>query len=307
MKKTTQILIVIFVFLSFYIIKDDLKIAYNKVIDIIENNKVDVSKNIFKEIKSSEEVVNLKRVITTPGALRVSNSVLSLDIKSVDLSVSEVIAETNKKRGVSNLTSLKENSRLNISAEKKLLDMFNRQYFDHISPTGKAVSNLVEEIDYDYIIVGENLAMGNFKNNKSLLEAWMNSPGHRANILNSSYQEIGVAVGKGYFEGEEVWIAVQHFGLNKSACPEIDSFLRGQINLEQVEIERIKEDLSVKYEQIKSRAVINGKTANEQIKEYNLIVSTYNDLVYQLKIKINKYNFRVKEFNSCVESYVGQE
>jgi uncharacterized protein YkwD len=91
--------------------------------------------------------------------------------------------------------------------------MFENQYFAHESPTGEKVSDLAKKFGYDFLLIGENLAMGNFSSDEDLVLAWMESPGHRENILNEKYQEIGVAVKKGIFEGKEVWIAVQHFGL----------------------------------------------------------------------------------------------
>ena len=65
--------------------------------------------------------------------------------------------------------------------------------------------------------------MGNFKNDQDLVSAWLNSPGHRANILNTRFTEIGTAVLKGFYEGREVWMAVQEFGLPLSSCPNPDS------------------------------------------------------------------------------------
>ena len=62
------------------------------------------------------------------------------------------------------------------------------------------------------------------------MTAWMNSPGHRANILNPHFQEIGVAVGKGMYEGHETWIAVQSFGMPLSACPASDANLKIKID-----------------------------------------------------------------------------
>src|SRR6185369_15716694 len=119
----------------------------------------------------------------------------------------------------SGLPALKENALLDKAAKKKLDDMFAQQYFEHINPQGKGPSDLAKSVGYDYIAIGENLALGNFKNDAELVQAWMDSPGHRANILNKQYTEIGVAVGQGTYEGKKTWLAVQEFGRPTSSCP----------------------------------------------------------------------------------------
>ena len=66
--------------------------------------------------------------------------------------------------------------------------------------------------NYPYLAAGENLALGDFKNANELVAAWMASPGHRANILNGVYRDIGVATGFDAFEGRKTIIVVQIFG-----------------------------------------------------------------------------------------------
>jgi len=121
----------------------------------------------------------------------------------------------------------------------QLDDIFEKQYFAHISPEGLGPSDLAEKSGYEYIMIAENLALGNFKDDNTLVNAWMDSPGHRANILNNRYTEIGVAVGKGFFSesnennkeeiATEVWIAVQEFGLPLSSCPKPEESLLNTI------------------------------------------------------------------------------
>lgn len=127
--------------------------------------------------------------------------------------IADVILETNNQRKANGLGPLVENSKLNAATDYKMRDMFARQYFDHYAPDGTSgVKELLIRFNYQHIAAGENLAYGNFKNANELVSLWMASPGHKANILNSAYREIGVATGYGVFEGRQTIIAVQIFG-----------------------------------------------------------------------------------------------
>jgi hypothetical protein len=180
--------------------------------------------------------------------------------------------------------------------------MFAKQYFEHISPEGVGPADLATKYGYEYIVSGENLAMGNFKDDAALVEAWMNSPGHRANILNDKYLNIGVAVGRGTFEGKTVWLAVQEFGRPLSACPSVDANLKDAIAVLEKEI---------KFEEVELKALKQGMADsephtreeydeyNKKVEEYNAKVRLYNSKVETVKQLIEKYNTQVKEFNEC--------
>lgn len=323
MKVFFQFFIIIFVILSLFVVKDDVKTVYNRVYSYIQKNSdipqghffnFESSKNDIKldtknydtdntdEVKSSN-VKELPKYSETPGPLRVISDLIANNKDQVDLLKSDVITLTNKNRKDNgNLPPLKENQSLDQSAEKKLKDMFSKQYFEHISPSGLGVSDLGNQVGYDYILIGENLALGNFRDSKALLDAWMASSGHRANILNNHYTEIGVAVGKGVFDGQEVWMAVQHFGLPRNACPVVDEVLRGVITLNQKNIKDMESDLVDRLSKINSGVVYNGYTHNELISQYNELVSTYNKLITDTKSKIEVYNAQVRELNNCISS-----
>jgi uncharacterized protein YkwD len=302
-----QIILIVFTIMSLYIIRSDIVKAYHIISGFVVNelriieNKSEGTKNTKSETgpEGSSVILGLHKFIDTPGALRVVSSI----VQSGELTKDGVIASTNKNRKeVAGLPALVENSKLNKSAEAKVKDMFAKQYFEHVSPSGVGVSDLAEQQGYEFIIIGENLALGNFKNDDAVLTAWMNSPGHRANILNNKYTQIGVAVGKGTFEGKEVWLAVQHFGLPKSACPSINEVLKTKIELSQKRIISMQEDLAIQKKNIDSGGVHDGKTQQEQIEAYNAEVGVYNNLVAQIKASIEQYNAGVRAFNACVEA-----
>ena len=124
--------------------------------------------------------------------------------------IAEIVLETNNQRKINGAGPLLENLKLNVVADYKMKDMFARQYFDHFGPDSTSgLQELLIKFGYQYKIAGENLAMGDFKNAAKLVALWMNSPGHRANILDKRFTEIGVAVGEDVFGNRRTKIAVQ--------------------------------------------------------------------------------------------------
>ncbi len=309
-----QIFTIIFVLGSLFFLKDDVRLAYTKASSYVHATFPTLFSRVQEEGDSvvsgdteqtfslrAQKVISYARSIETPGPFRALDTFIA---DQTSLKSDAVIRFTNEARAsVSSLPPLKENTALNLSAQKKLEDMFKGQYFEHVSPSGVGVSDLGKSVGYEYIIMGENLALGNFKNDSALVEAWMTSPGHRANILNAQYSEIGVAVGKGIFEGRTVWMAVQHFGLPKDACPSVDPILSGIISLNKKKIAVLEADLVLRRKQIESRLVYRGQTHDEQVDAYNDLVATYNALIFETKQKVSEYNTQVQTSNECIENY----
>lgn len=123
----------------------------------------------------------------------------------------EIVTETNKARTVNNLLPLESNAQLDLAASEKLGDMITDSYFAHTSPKGATPWYWIEKNGYNYSHAGENLALG-FLRADQTVSAWMDSPSHRANIMNSNYKEIGVATGKAQINGISGTIVVQMFG-----------------------------------------------------------------------------------------------
>ncbi|MBR3672750.1 MAG: SH3 domain-containing protein [Clostridia bacterium] len=98
----------------------------------------------------------------------------------------------NQQRANNGLSALKVDSELQRVARIKAQDMVNNNYFDHNSPTYGTPFNMMKNFGISYKTAGENIA-GN-SSNSAAVTAWMNSSGHRANILNSSYNYTGLAV-----------------------------------------------------------------------------------------------------------------
>src|SRR3989344_2068237 len=123
----------------------------------------------------------------------------------------DVIGLVNSARINSGLELLRKNSILTRAAQMKADDMLSRQYFSHTTPDGKEPWIFLDQEKYIYSAAGENLA-ADFLTARSAHEAFMASPGHRANILNFKYREIGVAVLSGELKGNRSIIIVQFFG-----------------------------------------------------------------------------------------------
>lgn len=245
----------------------------------------------------------VKTPITIPDAKAGSKPVLiskdtGISADSSSLSISGILAQTNKNRAMKNLKSLRLNSNLNSAAQRKLEDMFSNQYFEHVSPKGVDVTDLVRKAGYEYIVVGENLALGNFGGDVQVVTAWMNSPGHRANILDTRFQEIGIAVGKGLYNGKQQWIAVQHFAKPLSSCEGPNAELKIRIDTHTAELAVRESELNTQKKQIDSS---NSGTPGygELVEKYNISVVEYNTRLEGLKDEISTYNAQVRTFNSC--------
>ncbi|MBI2121529.1 MAG: hypothetical protein HYT98_00250 [Candidatus Sungbacteria bacterium] len=117
----------------------------------------------------------------------------------------------NVDRQTSSLPSLTVNPILEETARRKALDMAAQGYFAHTSPDGKSPWYWFGETGYRFSYAGENLAV-NFTDSIDVERAWMNSPGHRANILNGNFTEIGIATARGTYQGRDTIFVVQMFG-----------------------------------------------------------------------------------------------
>ena len=122
-----------------------------------------------------------------------------------------LIDRANAARREAGLPALSPNSSLQESARRKGEDMLKNAYFAHNSPSGVTPWKWIDDVGYKYVYAGENLAI-DFSTGEDVHAAWMNSPGHRKNILNEKYRDIGIAVVTGDFGDRVTTIVVQHFG-----------------------------------------------------------------------------------------------
>lgn len=117
----------------------------------------------------------------------------------------------NQDRQETNLKTLTINPTLEKAASLKVDDMIQNGYFAHQSPSGLTPWYWFSKAGYSFIYAGENLAI-HFTESEAVNQAWMASPGHRANILNKNFSEIGIAVREGFYNGRNTTFVVQMFG-----------------------------------------------------------------------------------------------
>ncbi|MEW5805275.1 MAG: CAP domain-containing protein [Patescibacteria group bacterium] len=169
-----------------------------------------------------------------PYALRIENLslviLLALIIKSLsfaswlvlpklpffaDISSGLIVQLTNEQRQLAGLSPVSQSPVLSQVAQDKAQDMVSKGYFSHNSPDGLSPWHWFAENNYSYQYAGENLAIDFFES-KDVVDAWMNSPTHRFNLLNQNYQEIGVAVVSGQIQEHQTTLVVQVFGTPKT-------------------------------------------------------------------------------------------
>lgn len=283
----------------------------------------------FQEVfnKNFTEIVKNATVSSNPGTLFGPKG----STRAATLDPVKVISITNDYRRQNGLTDLTLNSLLTTAANTKSKDMIDNQYFEHISPSGVTPSQLVTVSGYQFRSTGENLAMGDFTNEKELVDAWMASPGHRANILNKDYTEIGVDASLGNFEARETWFSVQEFGRPAPDCILPNKDLLAQINTLKTQYETLAKQRDQAYTDSQTLA----QQANEKIKEGNRIYketsstseaqpywddggklrgesntkfnevktieTQLNTLFTEINDKTKQYNALVNTYNTCIK------
>ena len=138
---------------------------------------------------SNPDLIYPGQVLNIP---QISQSVLSYE--------SEVIRLVNEVRRENGLKALTANWELSRVARYKSQDMLNKGYFSHTSPTYGTPFQMIKAFGLSYRTAGENIARG-YPTPQAVVNGWMNSSGHRANILNASYTQIGV----GYVAQGNYW------------------------------------------------------------------------------------------------------
>jgi hypothetical protein len=127
------------------------------------------------------------------------------------ITIDEVVRATNETRIGAGLKPLNYNEKLADAARRKAANMFSENYWSHNSPSGKSPWVWFKDAGYTYVFAGENLAK-DFGDTGRMMNAWMASPTHKDNIVNTKYSEIGIAVVPGTIQGQETVLVVQLFG-----------------------------------------------------------------------------------------------
>ena len=174
----------------------------------IPNKKNNYKPHFFRPLAVAVMVflIGLIGVLILSGGLILNKTNLLAEIRTAFL-----IDLTNEDRADQNLHQLIPNPLLTQAAALKAKHMVENNYFDHTSPDGIKPWQWLDQVGYDYAYAGENLAI-HFIDSEKVHDAWMNSPSHRANILQDKFTEIGIATAIGTYNGKTTTFVVQMFG-----------------------------------------------------------------------------------------------
>ncbi|MCE4050903.1 MULTISPECIES: SafA/ExsA family spore coat assembly protein [Bacillaceae] len=146
------------------------------------------------------EIIGANPQIKNPSLIYPGQSLNIPNIDSVKTVEREVIRLCNIERQKAGLAPLTENWELSRVARDKSMDMAQKNYFSHTSPTYGSPFDMMKAYGISYRSAGENIAKGQ-TTAQQVVNSWMNSSGHRANILSSSFTQIGV----GYYATGHHW------------------------------------------------------------------------------------------------------
>lgn len=147
-----------------------------------------------------KEIINANQQIKNPDLIYPNQKVNVPNIDAIKSVEQEVIRLTNIKRQSQGLSPLKANWELARVARHKSIDMYKKGYFSHTSPTYGSPFTMMKNYGITYRTAAENIAKGQ-RSASEVVNAWWNSPGHKKNMLDPSFTEIGV----GYSANGNCW------------------------------------------------------------------------------------------------------
>lgn len=174
----------------------------------IPHDENDYKPHFFREVGVS---VFLFVSIFLLGSSFGSSLFLHKTVLGAEIAASVLIDLTNESRLAYNQSPLLRSPLLDQAAELKGQDMVEKEYFSHNSPDGVTPWHWFRKVNYNFLYAGENLAI-NFTDSVEVENAWLESPTHRANIMNVEFREIGMATVKGTYNNYPTIYIVQMFG-----------------------------------------------------------------------------------------------
>lgn len=187
----------------------------------MKNRLFTIVKHIFIPHKGNEFKPHFFREMSVIAIMFVSTFLLGASAGSsffihktvlgASISSSVLIDYTNESRLAYNEPILVRNEKLDRAAQLKGEDMARAGYFSHESPEGVTPWHWFKSVGYIFSYAGENLAV-DFTESKDVQQAWLDSPTHKANLLNVKFKEIGIATVEGLYENNPTIFVVQMFG-----------------------------------------------------------------------------------------------
>ena len=198
---------------------------------------------------------------------------------------------TNVKREANKRNSLQWSSQLCESAKLKAQDLINNDYFDHVSPAGVQPWHWFDVAGYKYTFSGENLAL-NYYTAEMANDALMKSKGHRENILNVNFTQVGFAYARGKIAGQDAFVIVEHFGTPAPAVPSVTYICetdKAEKNLKELKQTQNKiEDYIAQAEKIRKELKAAGQSTKD--------VDEYIDDMEDKEKKVKEYIKETEEY-----------
>ncbi len=190
-----------------------------KTSDYLHNHFIPSERNSYRPHSLRRDfLVSIVALVCVVEGFLATSLVLQTHAPQFSAAVLEgaLISLTNTKRAAANEPALVQNQILTLAAQAKANDMAARGYFAHVDPQGREAWDWMKDAGYEYAYAGENLA-AHFYDSSDVVQAWMDSPSHRENILRAKYQEIGIGIAHGTYQGVDTIFVVQFFGVTKAA------------------------------------------------------------------------------------------
>lgn len=146
------------------------------------------------------EIISANSQVKNPSMIYPNQKLNVPNIDTLKNFESQVITLTNQERSKQGLTPLKADWELSRVARHKSEDMAVNKYFSHQSPKYGSPFDMMKQFGINYRSAGENIAQGQ-RSPEEVVQSWMNSSGHRANILSTTFTHIGV----GYSQNGNLW------------------------------------------------------------------------------------------------------
>jgi uncharacterized protein YkwD len=211
------------------------------------------------------------------------------------LSESGVIDLTNVVRTSEGLATLDPNPSLTAIAEERARDMIESQYFGHVSPSGDRVALVASRSGYQYAVIAENLAAGRFTNSQGVVDAWLQSPGHRKNILSSQVRDIGVSVVKGRINGTDGWVVVQVFGTQRPLASHASNS-RDSFGYQIGSGDRGSESPISRLSKVR----LDLDKEKESIQRDTRLLAGNSSRIQELNARISAYNSKAGQYNHAI-------
>ncbi len=201
-----------------------------------------------------------------------------IDLFAGAITPENIVNLTNQARVAVGLPALHVNAKLASSAQAKAEDMLQNQYFAHTSPSGVSPWYWIGRSGYSYIKSGENLAV-HFAQAEDVEAGWIASPGHKKQIMDPDFVDVGVGVVQGTFEDVPTYFVAEHFGE-----PQTEKVLAANTGTVKVAFEPAASETIAPAEPVVAvKPTVKGAAVNISDKKAVSAVATIGKVPFQLK------------------------